>query len=72
VEKFVPLYAALQWDPFILQNAALIQILSFRPLHYSFYRVFHGFGQAKFADSGSILGMSQLSMIQYCPSCLQK
>jgi len=27
------------------------------------YRVFHGFGQAKFADGGSILGSSQLSLL---------
>jgi hypothetical protein len=31
--------------------------------------VYHGFGQAKFPDGGSVLGSSQL---QYCPSCLQK
>jgi len=29
----------------------------------TFYRVFHGFGQAKFADGGSILGWSQLSLL---------
>jgi len=26
---------------------------------YQLYRVFHGFGEAKFADGGSILGPSQ-------------
>ncbi len=29
--------------------------------HTTFYRVFHGFGQ--FADGGSILGLSQLSLL---------
>jgi len=31
--------------------------------------VFHGLGQAKFADGGSILGTSQFTQL---PRCLQK
>jgi len=31
------------------------------------YRVFHGFGQAKFAYGGSILGLSQLSLLSEMP-----
>jgi hypothetical protein len=31
------------------------------------YRVFHGFGQAKFADGGSFLGSSQLSILPKLP-----
>ncbi len=32
-------------------------------LIYLLYRVFHGFGQAKFSDGGSILGSSQFSIL---------
>jgi len=31
------------------------------------YRVFQGFGQAKFADGGSILGSSQFTQIPQLP-----
>jgi hypothetical protein len=31
------------------------------------YRVFHGFGQAKFADGGSIFGLSKLSLLSELP-----
>jgi hypothetical protein len=31
------------------------------------YRVFHRFGQAKFADGGWILGLSQLSLLSELP-----
>jgi len=31
------------------------------------YRVFHGFGQAKFADGGSILGSSQFMQLPQLP-----
>jgi len=31
------------------------------------YRAFHGFGQARFADGGSILGSSQLSLLFELP-----
>jgi len=31
------------------------------------YRVFQGFGQAKFPDGGSILGSSQLSLLSKLP-----
>ncbi len=33
----------------------------------TFYRVFHGFGQAKFADGGSILGSSLLTLLPQLP-----
>jgi len=32
-----------------------------------FYRPFHQFGQAKFPDSGSILGLSQFSILAQLP-----
>jgi len=32
-----------------------------------FYRVFHGFGQAKFAYGGSILGSSQFTLLPQLP-----
>ncbi len=32
-----------------------------------YYRVFHGFGQAKFADGGSILGSSQFTQLSQLP-----
>jgi len=31
------------------------------------YRVFHGFGQAKFPDGGSILGSSQFTLLPQLP-----
>jgi hypothetical protein len=31
------------------------------------YRVFHGFGQAKFPGGGSVLGSSQLSLLLQLP-----
>jgi len=31
------------------------------------YRAFHGFGQAKFLDGGSVLGLSQFSMLLQLP-----
>jgi len=31
------------------------------------YRVFHGFGQAKFANGGSILGLSQFTLQPQLP-----
>ncbi len=37
------------------------------PLLTRCYRVFHGFGQVKFADSGSILGSSQFSLLPHLP-----
>jgi len=37
----------------------------------SFYRAFHGFGQAKFPDGGSVLGSSQFSKLhQLSPKIL--
>jgi len=32
-----------------------------------FYRAFHGFGQAKFAYGGSILGLSQFTLLPQLP-----
>jgi hypothetical protein len=31
------------------------------------YRAFHGFGQAKFPDGGSVLGLSQFSVLPQLP-----
>jgi len=31
------------------------------------YRVFHGFGQAKFPDGGSVLGSNQFSVLPQLP-----
>jgi len=31
------------------------------------YRAFHGFGQAKFADGGLILGLSQFAQLPQLP-----
>jgi len=31
------------------------------------YRAFHGFGQAKFPDGGSVLGSSQFSILPQLP-----
>jgi len=33
----------------------------------SMYRAFHGFGQAKFPDGGSVLGSSQVSILPQLP-----
>jgi len=33
-----------------------------------FYRAFHGFGQAKLPNGGSVLGSSQFSVILQLPS----
>jgi len=33
-----------------------------------FYGVFYGFGQAKFADGGSVLGSSQFTLLPQLPS----
>ncbi len=36
-----------------------LHVVTFRGRVVSPYRVFHGFGQAKFPDGGSVLGSSQ-------------
>jgi hypothetical protein len=36
-------------------------------MHKSMYRAFCGFGQAKFTDSGSILGLSQFTQLPKLP-----
>jgi len=36
------------------------------------YRAFHGFGQAKFADGGSILGSSQFTQLPQLPLKIKK
>jgi len=32
-----------------------------------YYRAFHGFGQAKFPDGGSVLGLGQFSILPQLP-----
>jgi len=47
---------------FFKSNHQLTQIICRRPSQLMFldrYRAFHGFGQAKFPDGGSVLGSSQ-------------
>jgi len=52
---------------FLQKKPAHKMLLKFTTGHFKriflsgYYRVFHGFGQAEFADGGSILGSSQLS-----------
>jgi len=36
---------------------------AFATLWFFYYRAFHGFGQAKFAYGGSILGLSQFTLL---------
>ena len=39
----------------------------FQPHHLDIYRVFHRFGQAKFAYGGQVLGLSQLLLLPQLP-----
>jgi hypothetical protein len=44
-----------------------LHLLTFFSKHHLYYQVFHGFGQAKFADGGSILGSSKFTQLLQLP-----
>jgi len=52
---------------FLLSICTALQATSKPPLSNCFNRVFHGFGQAKFADGGSILDSSQFTQLPQRP-----
>jgi len=48
-------------------EAKLIPLSSFPDFQSFLYRAFHGFGQAKFPNGGSVLGSSQFSIPPQLP-----
>jgi len=45
----------------------MIDYISLTKMTSQFYRAFHGFGQAKFAYGGLVLGSSQFSLLPQLP-----
>jgi hypothetical protein len=63
-----PCSSALNLNPYCNHDKFLLQAKKkLRKKRKICYRAFHGFGQAKFPDSGSDLGSSQFSILPQLP-----
>ena len=52
---------------YTLSYKTSLKLFVAQKLMFAFYRAFHGFGQAKFPNGGSVLGSSQFKILHQLP-----